>query len=172
LVSAGLVFVVEAAVAAAQLGMDAPQVVEVARRTAAATSVLFCVDDLSALRAGGRIGPASARLGTALAVKPILRVTDGEIVVESFVRTSRRAVERLAELAGEVPRPARAAVVHLGVPERAAQLAALISRALGTDDVPIAEVSAAIAAHTGEGVVGFAVIHKTSASWFGAGGNA
>jgi len=158
LVSAGLAFVVEAAVAAANSGADAEQVAEAARQAAAATSVFFCVEDLNALKAGGRIGPASARLGTALAVKPILRLKDGEIVTDSFVRTTRRAMERLCELAGKTPRPARAAVVHLGAPERAAQLAGMVSEVLGGQDVPVGEVSAAIAAHTGEGVLGVAVM--------------
>lgn len=157
LVSAGLGFVVEAAARAARTGAGIDEVVTVAREVAERTSVLFCVDDLDALKAGGRIGPASARLGTALAVKPILRVKGGEIVVEQFVRTSRRALERLVEIAAEIPDVSRATVVHLGAAERAAQLATSLSERLGLVDVPVAEASAAISAHAGEGVVGFAV---------------
>ena len=41
------------------------------------TTVLFYVDSLEYLRRGGRIGAASALLGTALSVKPILHMVDG-----------------------------------------------------------------------------------------------
>jgi fatty acid-binding protein DegV len=97
-------------------------------------------------------------LGTALSVKPILRVRGGEIVVDQFVRTSRRAVERLVEIVGDLSGVTRATVVHLGATERAARLASLLKERVGLDDVPITEASAAISAHTGEGVVGLAVL--------------
>src|SRR6266545_4545101 len=45
----------------------------------ARTTTLFYVDTLEYLRRGGRIGAASALLGTALSVKPILHMVDGEI---------------------------------------------------------------------------------------------
>src|SRR5437899_509765 len=59
------------------------------------TTTLFYVDSLEFLRRGGRIGAASALLGTPLAVKPILRVTDDGIVVRDKVRTASRALARL-----------------------------------------------------------------------------
>jgi DegV family protein with EDD domain len=158
LVSAGLGFAVEAAAHAARAGGSAAEVVGAAMRAAAATSVYFCVDDLEVLRAGGRIGPASAKIGTVFAVKPLLRIRDGVIEVEQLVRTTRKAMDRLAELAAEVASPSRASVVHLGAPDRAAALAEQLRSSLGLESVPVCEASAAVAAHTGEGVVGVAVL--------------
>jgi hypothetical protein len=62
---------------------------------AAQVSTLFYVDTLEFLRRGGRIGAASALLGTALSVKPILHIVDGAIVVRDKVRTAGRALARL-----------------------------------------------------------------------------
>ena len=87
-------------------------------------STLFYVDTLEFLRRGGRISAASALLGTALAVKPILHVVDGEVVLEEKVRTSARALARLADLAVEAARESDVdiAVQHLGAPDRAQAL--------------------------------------------------
>src|SRR5436305_767891 len=88
------------ALAAAGAGALAAAVAA-ARAAVARTSTFFYVDTLEYLRRGGRIGAASALLGTALSVKPILRMVDGEIVVRDKVRTASRALTRLADLAVE-----------------------------------------------------------------------
>ena len=56
----------------------------------------FAVDTLEYLRRGGRIGAASAWLGSALKIKPILTL-DKEITPIERVRTGRKAMRRLLE---------------------------------------------------------------------------
>ena len=106
-------FAVLAAARAAAAGADAAAVAEAARRTAAATRTFFVVDTLEHLRRGGRIGPAAALLGSALAVKPVLHVLDGRVVPLEKVRTSARAlnrlVQRVVDEAGGEPVSARGA---------------------------------------------------------------
>ena len=95
----GLGFAVLAAADAAGAG-EAPEEVEaVAGAVAARARVLFAVQDLERLRRGGRIGAASALVGTALSVKPILHLRDGRIAPLEKVRTTSRATERLVALA-------------------------------------------------------------------------
>ena len=65
---------------------------------AQASTTYFYVDTLEFLRRGGRIGPAAAMLGSALSVKPLLTVTDGQIRPCERVRTESRALARLEEL--------------------------------------------------------------------------
>ena len=89
--------VLSAAEAAAD-GRSAQEVAEVARVRAAGAKVAFYVDTLEYLRRGGRIGSASALLGSALAIKPILTLLDGAIRPLERVRTASRALARLAEL--------------------------------------------------------------------------
>ena len=146
---------------AAGAGADVARVHEAAAAAAAASSTLFYVDTLEFLRRGGRISAASALLGTAMAVKPILHVSGGEVVLKEKVRTASRALARLVDLAAEAADSSDVdiAVQHLGAADRADALRAALVERLG-DRVRTAyvlEIGAVIAAHTGPGVVGVAV---------------
>ncbi|MGY2081198.1 DegV family protein [Modestobacter sp. SYSU DS0657] len=160
-------FAVLAAARAAAVGGSAEQVAQAARETAAASRTFFVVDTLEHLRRGGRIGSAAAWLGTALAVKPVLHVTEGRVVPLEKVRTSARAITRLVQRAAEVAgdRPVDAAVHHLAAPERADRLAEqLRARLPGLRELHVSELGAAIGAHVGPGAVGVVVdptVHGT-----------
>jgi DegV family protein with EDD domain len=153
-------FAVLAAARAAAAGADADAVADAARRTAAATRTFFVVDTLEHLRRGGRIGAAAALLGSALAVKPVLHVADGQVVPLERVRTSGRALNRLVQLAADLAgdRPVSAAVHHLAAPERAQRLAdQLAARLPGLRELFVSELGAAVGAHVGPGAVGVVV---------------
>ena len=94
---------------------SAEEVAAAARETAAATRTFFVVDTLEHLRRGGRIGGAAALLGSALAVKPVLHVADGQVVPLERVRTFARALEPAGAARGRRrrrPARVRAAVHH------------------------------------------------------------
>ena len=156
----GLGFAVLAAAATAADGKPADAVAARAEEVAAATTTLFLVDTLEHLRRGGRIGAASALVGAALAVKPILHVKDGVIGPLEKVRTASKALARVEELAVEAAGdgPVDLAVLHLAAPERAQQLADdLRSRVPALADLHVSEVGAVIGAHTGPGLLGVVV---------------
>ncbi|MGZ4429823.1 MAG: DegV family protein, partial [Nocardioidaceae bacterium] len=92
-------FAVLAAADVADAGGTAEQVLAAARDRAAAATSLFYVDTLEYLRRGGRIGAAAALVGSALSVKPLLKIVDGRIGPLEKVRTASRALARLEELA-------------------------------------------------------------------------
>jgi len=154
-------FVARAAAAAAADGGDVEQVRQAALAAAGRIETLFYVDTLEYLRRGGRISAASALLGTALAVKPILHVLRGEVVLKEKVRTSARALGRLVELAVEVAGESDVdiAVQHLAAEDRAQALRDQLVERLGAraKDVFVADVGAVIGAHTGPGVIGVTV---------------
>ncbi len=153
-------FAVLAAARAAAAGADAAEVAEAARRTAAATRTFFVVDTLEHLRRGGRIGPAAALLGSALAVKPVLHVLDGRVVPLEKVRTAARAQARLLALVVEAAggEPVSLAVHHLAAPEKADRLAAELRERVPTlVEMHVSELGAAIGAHVGPGAVGVVV---------------
>ncbi|MBB3675920.1 DegV family protein [Modestobacter versicolor] len=156
----GTGFAVLAAARAAAAGGTAEAVASAARETALATRTFFVVDTLEHLRRGGRIGAAAALLGSALAVKPVLHVADGQVVPLERVRTSARALNRLVQRAADVAgdRPVSAAVHHLAAPERAQRLAdQLTARLPGLQELYVSELGAAVGAHVGPGAVGVVV---------------
>jgi DegV family protein with EDD domain len=150
------------ALAAAGAG-DLDEAAAAARAAVERITTLFYVDTLEYLRRGGRIGAASALLGTALSVKPILHMAGGEIVVRDKVRTASRGLARLEGLAIEAAGdgPVDVGVHHLAAPERAAALATRLRERLG-DQLRTCyetEIGAAVGAHVGPGLISV-VVHK------------
>ena len=156
-------FAVLAAARAIESGAGAQDAAAAARASAAGSTSLFYVDTLDYLRRGGRIGPAAALLGTALAVKPLLQMVDGRIANIEKVRTAGKALARLADLAAAAAggQPVQLAVAHLDSEDRATQLADTLSSRLSDNlegrEVTVSEVGAVIGAHTGPGLVGVVV---------------
>jgi DegV family protein with EDD domain len=154
-------FVVLAAAELAEAGGDLASVSEAATLAAGRTTTLFYVDTLEFLRRGGRISAASAFVGTALSVKPILHVVGGEVVLREKVRTAVKGLARLADIAAEAAGESDVdiAVQHLEAHDRAALLHAELSRRLDgrVQRSYLSEVGAVVAAHTGPGVIGVAV---------------
>jgi fatty acid kinase fatty acid binding subunit len=156
----GLGFPVLAAAAAAAAGEDQAVVEAAARARMASMSAYFYVDTLEYLRRGGRIGAAQALLGTALAVKPLLTISGGRIVPLEKVRTSSRAIARLADIAvqraGDTP--VQIAVHHLANLEKAQTLAdGLADRIPQAEEIVLREVGAVIGAHVGPGLLAVVV---------------
>ncbi len=159
-VAMGLGFPVLAAALAAGEGADVDAVEAAARAAVDATRAFFYVDTLEHLRRGGRVTAASALVGTALAVKPLLGVRDGEIVLLEKVRTFSKALARLVELVCEAAgdAPVDVAVHHLAAPARAALLAEQLRAAVpGLGASYLSEVGAVVGAHVGPGMLAVAV---------------
>ncbi|MDX6298368.1 MAG: fatty acid kinase fatty acid binding subunit [Nocardioidaceae bacterium] len=153
-------FAVAAAARALDEGAAASSAAEVARARALRTTALFYVDTMEYLRRGGRVGAAAALVGSALSVKPLLKVQDGRIVQLDRVRTSTRALARLEELAVDAAgeQEVDIAVSHLANLERATALAErLRARVPKVSELVMTEVGAVIGAHVGPGMLGVVV---------------
>jgi DegV family protein with EDD domain len=162
-VGMGMGFAVMAAAEASAADADADAVVEAVTRTLAGTEAIFYVDTLEFLRRGGRIGAARAMVGSALAVKPLLRLCDGRIEPLERVRTSSRAIARLEELAAAFAGDDRVSVAvhHLDAPARAEQVAAALDNRLAkVDDIITSEVGAVVGAHTGPGMLAVVICKR------------
>ncbi|GEN78531.1 DegV family protein [Actinotalea fermentans] len=148
--------------AAGTRSLDGAAVARAAQDRAARTTVRFAVDTLEYLRAGGRLGPLAATLGTVLGLRPVLSVRDGRLDVVEKVRTSARARERVIELARvDTARRGRVemAVHHLGEPDAAAVVADRLRAACAGQltAVHVAEISAVVGAHAGPGLLAVVV---------------
>ena len=149
-------------------GGSATEAAQAARDRAAAATSLFYVDTLEYLRRGGRIGAAAALLGGALAVKPLLTITDGRVATLEKVRTSGRALSRLEELAATAAGDDRIdiGVAHLASAERAGQLAVRLAERLADNldgrEIHCGEIGAVLGAHVGPGMIAVCVAPRTA----------
>ena len=154
----------------AAAGRDVEDVVVRLERRLGASSIRLLVHSLERLRRGGRIGGATALLGSALAVKPLLHVEDGQVEPLERVRTAGRAIARLQTLTEEecADLPdwsdgVEIAVQHIDADERAGSLAESLVASLADHvegRVETATLSAVVAAHVGLGTVGVAVVPR------------
>src|SRR5262249_35061813 len=74
-------------------GASDEEIDELAARFRDEHGLLFPLDTLESLQRGGRIGRASAFLGSMLSVKPILMIRDGEVVPLKRVRGTQKAFD-------------------------------------------------------------------------------
>jgi DegV family protein with EDD domain len=151
----GLGFMVLAAVKAASDGGSAD---DVAAHVAAARKELkmwFAIDTLEFLRRGGRIGAASAWIGSTLKVKPILTV-ENEMTPVERVRTSGRAFERMVDYAQQRRDSGADAwcVQHIAAPDQAAQLVERGKALFRSEPTIVSEIGPVLAVHTGPGLLG------------------
>ena len=153
----GTGFVALAAARAASGGADRDTVAAEAESTVSRVHAFLVVQRLENLRRSGRITAAASWLGTALAVKPLLRIDDGKLVLAQRVRTTSKAtvamVEQVLAVVGE--RRAALAVHHVDNPAGAAEVAATLAGALpGCGPVIVTDLGPVLGVHLGPGAVG------------------
>ncbi|MBZ4569416.1 DegV family protein [Mycobacterium avium subsp. hominissuis] len=118
------------------------------------------VHRLDNLRRSGRIGGPAAWLGTALALKPLLRIDDGKLVLAQRVRTAGHATEAMIDRVCQVigDGAAALAVHHVDNPGGAAEVAAALGERLpACDPAIITELGPVLALHVGAGAVAVVV---------------
>ena len=157
----GLGMVVLAAARAAASGATAEEVTERARATRADLKMWFAVDTLEFLRRGGRIGAASAWIGSTLRIKPILTV-ERELAPVERVRTSSRAFERMVDYARQRHESGADAwvVQHIAAPDQAERLVERCHETFGCGPLFVSEIGPVISTHTGPGLLGVGSISE------------
>ena len=121
--------------------------------------LLFTVSTLEFLARGGRIGRAKAMAGNLLNVKPILTITDGEVVPLKRVRGNHKAFQAFEEAfrEGTTDGPnLRVGIAHAAAPERLQALVELVEHVRPTAEIEIeTTLGAVVGTHAGPGTVGF-----------------
>ena len=148
-----------AAARAVEAGKSFEEVVEIAQKAKDHTGLFFVVDTLEYLHRNGRIGGAAKLLGTALSLKPLLQVEDGQ--VESFekVRSKKKAKARLLDIVGEKlegKQNVRIACLHAATEEEARELLREAKERFNPIEAILTDVSPAVGANVGPGTVGLA----------------
>jgi len=134
-------------------GGDFDEIRRSAKRAIGGATVLFAVGTLEYLAKSGRIGRAKRLLGTALDVRPVLKVAGGEIVP---IKRTRGRARQMAAIVEEV-RPAVEAerplfFGHIAAPELLSELA----ERLGVEEKLVAGIGGVVGSHVGLGAYGVA----------------
>lgn len=146
---------------AARRGEDAEGVERTVAGARAELKMWFAVDSLEFLKRGGRIGAASAWIGSTLKIKPILTV-ESEITPVERVRTSKRMFERMVDYARQRHESGMDAwaVQHIAAPDQAAALQERCHEIFGCDPLFVSEIGPVLSAHTGPGLLGVGSVSR------------
>lgn len=158
----GMGLCVLGAAAAAASGGDAEAALARAQQTREELKMWFAIDTLEYLRRGGRIGGASAFIGSALKIKPILTLEE-EITPVERVRTRARSIERLRDYARERHGSGLDAwvVQYIQDDETAAGLVDDGREIFGCEPAFVSEIGAVLGAHVGPGLLGIGSVSKS-----------
>lgn len=147
----GLVALACAQAARAGKGMD-----DVAGAGEDATSrgrLFACLDTLEFLKKGGRIGAASAMVGSLLSIKPIIQITDGAVDEESKPRTRSRALRHIVDKVREAG-PIDQMAVMTGEAPDLEEFLDMLDEVHPRDQVIIGDIGSVVGAHVGPRVLG------------------
>jgi DegV family protein with EDD domain len=151
----GLGFMVLAAAKAARDGATAKEVAEHVAKARKELRLWFAIDTLEFLKRGGRIGAASAWIGSTLKVKPILTV-ENEMTPVERVRTSSRMFQRLLDYARGCAESGADAwsAQHINAPDLCKELVERCTEIYGSGPTIVSEIGPVLSAHTGPGLLG------------------
>jgi DegV family protein with EDD domain len=153
-------YAVLAAARVAGAGGGPRRVMDALARRLEGSAELIYVDTLEYLRRGGRIGAATAMLGSALSLKPLLTMINGQVAPLERVLGSERALRRLVEAAVRKAngKAVDVAIEHFGAASQAGNVAArLKARLPQAREIMFTEVSSTIGVHVGPGAVGITI---------------
>ena len=148
--------VIEAA-RAALAGCNLDEVVGIVRKMIPITRMVQTADTLKYLYMGGRIGKAQHLMGTLLNIKPLIGMVDGVIVPLGTARSRQRAYQMMVDIVEKtvgVKGKIKIAYVHAGALAEVEKIKALIEQRFSCMESLIAELSPALAVHTGPGTAG------------------
>jgi DegV family protein with EDD domain len=151
----GLGMMALAAAKAAQRGQSLEEVVATVKEARGHLKMWFAIDTLEFLKRSGRIGAASAWLGSTLKIKPILTV-ESEMTPIERVRTSKRAFERMVDYARQREDSGADGwvVQHIQAQQQADALCEECRGIFNREAVFTSEIGPVLAAHTGPGLLG------------------
>ncbi len=155
-VSMGLGLIVLEAARAAGKGMTKGEILKIISDLQTRLQVFFIVDSLEYLARGGRIGMATAFLGTILNIKPLLYLSEGQVQPYEKIRGKTKAIERLAQIVEEkaAGQKIKCSIVHGMDPVGMEKFCQRIKARLHCAEPVISELGAVVGTHTGPGVVG------------------
>ena len=123
--------------------------------------IYFGIYDLKYAAKSGRIPTAAAFLGSALNLKPVMKIFDHSITTSAKCRGERKLVEKVAEMSIADMEPGTPyELVYGNDTSCLEELRHLMVRKLGYEPAAVYQIGAAVAANSGPRVVGAAFTRK------------
>lgn len=127
-------------------------------------NVLLVVDDLKHLARMGRLKASEASIGSLLKVKPVLHFVDGEILVKTKIRTTKKSHKKLVDLVSDekLNDDSKILIAHASGMGYALSLKEEVQKVYPNIEIRIDELSPVISVNTGPKTVGIAWINKNN----------
>ncbi|WP_410511592.1 DegV family protein [Paenibacillus sp. BR2-3] len=155
--SYGFGFMVTHAARLSAEGKEPQEILESVENLRRSRKLYFLVDTLEYLQKGGRIGKASAILGTLLNIKPILSIdAEGIIYAVEKVRGRKKAVARMIELfKGDLQGVDKinVAVGHTALPESGKEFLNELAEHFTLEEQVLTNIGPVVGSHVGNGTL-------------------
>jgi DegV family protein with EDD domain len=141
---------------AALSGANLDDIVAKVRNMIHITHMIQTADTLKYLYMGGRIGMAQRLVGSLLNIKPLIGMEDGVIVPLGTAHSRHQAYQAMVDLVEETVGRGKVkiAYVHAGALDEVEKIKQLMEQRMEVVESFIAELSPALAVHTGPRTVG------------------
>ena len=137
-------------------GLSLDDLLASVKRMLPVTHMVQTADTLKYLYMGGRIGMAKRLVGTLLNIKPLIGMKDGVIVALGQARSRLQAYTAMADMVSEAigNGKVKVAYVHAGALQEVEKIKQLVEGKVEVVESFFAELSPALAVHTGPGTAG------------------
>lgn len=151
-----------AAAEAVARGARLDEVVRIAESVRERAYLYAGLDTMEFLRRSGRVSWASANLGALLQIKPLIKVEDSLVKASGRVRTFKKVMQEMVDIAHKYAPIERLAVLHSNAPDRAEELRQMLLDVAPPGYTVLTDVTTAVGTHVGPGAVGLAFVQAAS----------
>ena len=151
-------FIAIATARAAQDGANMDTLLDLTHRNVNRVDMRAVFDTLEYLRRGGRIGRASALMGSMLKVNPIIALKDGLVEPAGRTRSRAKAIDFLYDFVASFPHVEEIAVEDADCPDDGDLLVERLSSLCPDNSIYRSKTTPVIGTHTGPGLLLVAVM--------------
>jgi len=149
-------------------GMSASKIADILNEEKSKIRLLALIDTMEYLKKGGRISAATAMAGSLLSIKPVIALSNGEVVAIGKARGSKAGNNKLSELInheGEIDFDKPFALAYSGLDKGMLikyikDFSYLYENKSNPDDFQISSIGSTIGTHIGPGAIGVAFFVK------------
>jgi DegV family protein with EDD domain len=146
----------------AEMGSGLFDVMEAARVAGESTQLFLAINTLKYLRRSGRVSRIQASMGELIRLKPIMTFRNGHLEVLEKTRTMQHAIARLQANLTQGNQPAEhILIMYADTPTDAGKLREEFAYLVPDARIDLSPVSYIVGAHTGPGLLGFAVRRRS-----------